>query len=486
MNRSSFKKNNFIVTALVFSLIGCYGEFGIHSVSNAQAMTLKTMPSTGQARPSGFPDFSTIVSQNGAAVVNVSISGTQKTNMVMPNMPQLDPEDPSYQFFRHFQSPMPQNGSPIHGLGSGFIINSDGVILTNAHVVANADEVNVKLTDGREFKAKVIGVDKSSDVAVLKVNAKNLPTVKIGDSTKMRVGEWVLAIGSPYGFDNTATAGIISAKSRSLPDEGYVQFIQTDVAVNPGNSGGPLFNLNGEVVGINSQIYSSNGGYQGLSFAIPIDVAMKVEQQLEKYGHIEHGHFGITIQGVNQALAESFGMKNPTGALIISVDAGSPAAKSGIVPGDVILEFNGKKIVNYNDLPPLVADMKPGLEAKVQLWHNGNSRVISVVAGELKDENVASNVDNLDKGRLGLSVRPLSPEERQQAGVSGGLVVEGSTGPSAKAGIEPGDIILALNGTPIANINQLRSQMIKSSKHIALLVQRGNNKLFVPIELSMS
>lgn len=486
MNRNSLKKNSFIVTALVLSLVTCYGAFGIIEASNAQAVTLKTTPVTTQALPSGFPDFSTIVSQNGAAVVNVSIDGTQKTNMVMPNMPQLDPDDPSYQFFRQFQPSMPQNGTPIHGLGSGFIINPDGVILTNAHVVANADKVNVKLTDRREFRAKVIGVDKSSDVAVLKINAKNLPTVKIGDSTQMRVGQWVLAIGSPYGFDNTATAGIISAKSRSLPDEGYVRFIQTDVAVNPGNSGGPLFNLNGEVVGINSQIYSSNGGYQGLSFAIPIDVAMKVEQQLEKYGHIEHGHFGISIQGVNQALAESFGMKKLAGALVSSVDADSPAAKAGIVPGDVILEFNGKAITNYNDLPPLVGDMKPGLEAKVQLWHNGSSRTVNVVAGELKDESVVSNADNPDKGRLGLSVRPLSPEERQQAGVNSGLVVEKSTGPSANAGIEPGDIILSLNGTPVTNINQLRSQVSKASKHVALLVQRGNNKLFVPIELNMS
>lgn len=482
MNPNSFKKASIMIAAMIFTLMaGC--EKSAHTTPSTQAIPSVSTPAMAPARAFGLPDFSGIVAQNGAAVVNVSISGTQKTNAAAPNLPQLDPDDPFFQFFRQFQIPMPKNGTPIHGLGSGFIIKSDGVILTNAHVVDDADEVTVKLTDGREFKAKVLGVDKASDVAVLKINASNLPTVKIGNSSQMRVGEWVLAIGSPFGFENSATAGIVSAKSRSLPDEGYVPFIQTDVAVNPGNSGGPLFSLNGAVVGINSQIYSRSGGYQGLSFAIPIEIAMKVEQQIEQHGHVEHGRFGIAIQRVNQALAESFGMKKPTGALVSSVDKGSPAAKAGIEPGDVILELNGKTITNYNDLPPLVADMKPGTEARAQLWHNGSARTVTVIVGELKDDKVASNTGNLDKGRLGLSVRPLTPEERQQADVSGGLVVQESSGPAAMAGIEPGDIILSLNGNPVTSVDQLRSLVAKSAKHVALLVQRGDSKLFVPIEL---
>jgi serine protease Do len=263
-----------------------------------------------------LPNFADIAAEQGAAVVNISVSGTAKGAARMPGFPQLDPNDPFYEFFRRFQMPTPQREVPTHGLGSGFIVSSDGVVLTNAHVVINADEVMVKLTDKREFKAKVVGMDKLSDVAVLKIDATGLPTVKIGDPEHSRVGEWVIAIGSPFGFENTVTAGIISAKSRSLPNEGYVPFLQTDVAVNPGNSGGPLLNMNGEVIGINSQIYSQSGGYQGLSFAIPIDVAMKVERQLVDHGKVAHGRLGVVIQEVNQQLADTFGMSKPTGALI--------------------------------------------------------------------------------------------------------------------------------------------------------------------------
>ncbi|OIQ86748.1 putative periplasmic serine endoprotease DegP-like precursor [mine drainage metagenome] len=483
MHLDSFKPRTVIAGSLAIAFMAGYGISGTQLITSALAITPSTAPATAPGRPSGFPDFSTIVARNGAAVVNISISGTQKAAMVTPSMPQTDPDDPAYQFFRHFQLPMPQSGSPVHGTGSGFIINPDGVILTNAHVVADATDVTVKLTDGREFKARVLGMDKQSDVAVLKIDARNLPSVKIGDSTQTRVGDWVLAIGSPFGFENSATAGIVSAKSRSLPDEGYVSFIQTDAAVNPGNSGGPLFNLDGEVVGINSQIYSRSGGYQGLSFAIPIDVAMKVEQPLEKQGHVEHGHFGVTIQGVDQSLADSFGMKKPAGALVSAVESGSAAAKAGIVPGDVILEFNGKPVTHYNDLPPLVADLKPGTEAKVMVWHNGATQALKVVVGGLKDDAVAASAGHPDQGRLGLLVRPLTPGERKQAEVSGGLVVEESSGPASMAGIESGDIILALNGTPVTSTDQLHSLVAKSARHVALLVQRGNDKLFVPIDL---
>jgi len=262
-----------------------------------------------------------------------------------------------YQFFRHFGGPQQRGEGPTRGQGSGFIVSADGTILTNAHVVDGADEVNVKLTDKREFKAKVLGMDKASDVAVLKIDAKNLPVVTNGSAANARVGDWVLAIGSPFGFENSATAGIVSAKSRSLPDGGYVPFIQTDVAVNPGNSGGPLFNMKGEVIGINSQIYSRNGGYQGLSFAIPIEVAMNVEQQIVAHGKVQHGRLGVSIQEVNQSLADSFGLKTTAGALVGTVEKDSPAAKAGLESGDIILGVNGTDIGSANELPVIIANM---------------------------------------------------------------------------------------------------------------------------------
>ena len=319
---------------------------------------------------------------------------------------------------------------------------------------------------------------------MLKIDAKNLPAVRIGDSLHIRVGEWVLAIGSPFGFENSATAGIVSAKSRSLPDEGYVPFIQTDVAINPGNSGGPLFDLNGDVVGINSQIYSQSGGYQGLSFAIPIDVAMKVEKKLEQHGHIDHGRLGVTIQEVNQALAESFGMKLPVGALVSSVEKGSAAEHAGIVSGDVILELNGKSIEHSNDLPPLVADLLPGSEANVTLWRSGGRHNVTVRVGKITVNEVVANSSEAGTGRLGLEVRPLSSTEKKEAGIDNGLIVQHSTGAAAKAGIQAGDIIVALNGTNISGIGQLKELVAKSNRHIALLILRGDSKIFVPIDLS--
>ena len=326
-----------------------------------------------------LPDFAEIARLQGPAVVNISVSGSVKTGFSgFPGFPQMDPSDPFYEFFRRFQSPAPQNSVPTHGLGSGFIVDSNGTILTNAHVVSDADEVIVKLTDKREFKAKVIGIDKPSDVAVLRIAANDLPTVKIGDPQHARVGEWVIAIGSPFGFENTVTAGIISAKSRSLPDEGYVPFLQTDVAINPGNSGGPLFNMNGEVIGINSQIYSRSGGYQGLSFAIPINVAMKVEQQLLDHGKVSRGRLGVLVQEMDQQLADTFGLDKPAGALVSSVEKNSPAEKAGIEPGDVILKFNGKEISRSADLPPLVSELSPGTAATIELWRKGKTKTITM------------------------------------------------------------------------------------------------------------
>jgi len=402
----------------------------------------------------------------------------------VPQFPGMDPHDPFFQFFRQFPWAAPQNQVPTHGLGSGFIVSPDGVILTNAHVVDDASEVTVKLTDKREFQAKVIGSDKQSDIAVIKIDAKDLPVVKLGSASGVKVGEWVLAIGSPYGFENSVTSGIVSAKSRSLPDESYVPFIQTDVAINPGNSGGPLFNMKGEVIGINSQIYSRTGGYQGLSFAIPINVAVKVKDQLQQYGKVSRGRLGIVIQEVNQQLADSFGLKTPSGALVSSVEEGGPAAKAGLKSGDVILKFDGKDISRSAELPARVADIKPGTKATLQVWRSGATKNVEVTVGEMKDAKVASAAAPGEAhGRLGLAVRPLTPEERQQVG-SKGLVVEGVSGPAARAGIQAGDVVLSVNGAPVQSVEQLRAQVEKSGKTVALLVQREDTKIFVPVDLS--
>lgn len=434
-----------------------------------------------------LPDFSAIVEQNGPAVVNISVTGkAQKTAFEMENEqgPGMDPNDPFFQFFRQFRMPHQQNNVPTRGLGSGFIISPDGVVLTNAHVVDGASEVIVKLTDRREFKAKVMGVDKGSDIAVLKIAAKDLPTVRLAASDEVKVGEWVLAIGSPFGFENSATSGIVSAKSRSLPDESYIPFIQTDVAVNPGNSGGPLFNMKGEVIGINSQIYTRSGGYQGVSFAIPTSVVLSVKDQLLEHGSVSRGRLGVTIQNVNQALAESFGLKKASGALVSSVEEDGPAAKAGIKAGDVILKYNGKEVATSADLPVMVSTTRPNSVAKLEVMRNGSTHNIDVTLAQIKNDKVADNDDGSgDHGRLGVSVRKLTPEEQKQVGAHGGVLVQDATGAAASAGIQPGDVILSLNGTPVSSGEQLKSLLAKSGKHIALLVQREDQKMFVPVEL---
>ncbi|MBM4201724.1 MAG: Do family serine endopeptidase, partial [Gammaproteobacteria bacterium] len=413
----------------------------------------------------------------------ISVSGMAQVRADGPSP--FGGEDPFSEFFRRFQPPIPQGDAPqAKGMGSGFVIRPDGLILTNAHVVDGASEVTVKLTDKREFPAKIIGIDKPTDLALLKIDAKDLRAVKLGNPEHTGVGDWVVAIGSPFGFENTVTAGIVSAKSRSLPEEGYVPFLQTDVAVNPGNSGGPLFNLQGEVIGINSQIYSRTGGYQGLSFAIPIDVALKVEQQLVEHGKVRRGKLGIGIQDVNQALADSFGMERPAGALVVSVQTDGPGARAGIEPGDVITRLDGRPIQSSAELPPLVADLKPGSEGRLTIWRNGASRELAVRVGALEElADAAEPAAEAPKGRLGLAVRPLTPEETQHAEVPGGLVVEQVAGPAAKAGVRRGDVVLAVNGQAVRDAEQLRALTERAGKYLALLVQRGEARLFVPLEL---
>jgi len=441
-------------------------------------------PGTVQPRPSvALPGFSQIVAQSGPAVVNISVT-QDPAKAKSEDGPQLSPDDPMFEFFRRFGMPVPQERMPRHGQGSGFIVSRDGTILTNAHVIDGAAEVTVKLTDRREFKAKVVGSDPLTDVAVLKIEATDLPVVRIGKADALGVGEWVVAIGSPFGFENSVTAGIVSAKSRSLPDDARVPFIQTDVAVNPGNSGGPLLDLNGNVVGINSQIYSRTGGYMGLSFAIPIDLAMQVKDQLVRYGKVSHGRIGVSIQEVNQALAQSFGLDSPRGALVASVEPGSPADKAGIKVGDVILSMDGKPVVRIGELTARVSARKPGEQATLQVWRDGAERKIEITVGEMQTEKVAlGEKGGSEHAKLGVVVRPLAKDERRAAQVDGGLVVEDVDGAAERAGLRPGDIILSANGESVSSVEALRAKVAKADRNVALLVQRDGNRLFVPVQV---
>jgi serine protease Do len=394
-------------------------------------------------------------------------------------MPQFGPDSPFYEFFRHFGMPVPRGDIPQRGVGSGFIVSAEGLILTNAHVVEGATEVVVKLTDKREFKAKVVGSDPQTDIALLRIDARDLPTVKLGDAKDVRVGEWVVAIGSPYGFENTVTAGIVSATSRALPDGTYVPFIQTDVAVNPGNSGGPLFNLKGDVIGINAQIYSGTGGYQGLSFAIPVDVAAKVMDQLAQHGGHARAHRRHD-QGIEPPPSRLARCRERMGA----PSTRGPAAKAGIETGDVILKVDGKSIANSRELPVAIADMKPGSTARIEIWRKGAARELAVTVGELQPVKAAMTPAGAkQQGRLGVAVRGLTPEERKQTGVSGGVMVEDAGGPAGKAGVQPGDIILSVNSAPVKDVEQLRGLISMAGKSVALLLQRNDAKIFVPVEL---
>ncbi len=461
-----------LLAAAIIAVSLVYVRRGDAPVPAAHAVA--TLPAPTVAHRAGLPDFSAIVERYGPAVVNISTTGTMKQSVA------LQDDTGPFELFHRFGIPAPSPEVRVHGLGSGLIIGADGLILTNAHVIDGGKEIVVRLSDKREFPATVLGADKATDIAVLRIAAAGLPVVQTGDPGRTRVGEWVLAIGSPFGFDQTATAGIVSAKSRSLPDGDYVPFLQTDVAVNPGNSGGPLFNLDGQVIGINSQILSRSGGYEGLSFAIPIDVAIKVKDQIVAQGKVTRGRLGVAIQSVDQALADSFRLPRPAGALVSSVVPDSPAARAGLAVGDVIMKLNGQDIASSADLPPRVGDLQPGSVAHLDIWRQGQSRNVAVTVGD--SDSIVAGTDTGLPLRLGLTLRPLTRGEHRRLGMDGGLLVEDVTDPAASAGIAAGDLIVAANGTPVASVDQLRTVVAKAGKHIALLIQRGEDRLFIPID----
>ncbi len=419
-------------------------------------------------------------------MVNIGTSRTVGDAELEPEIPELSPDDPLSEFFRRFAPPGPPEYQ-ARNLGSGFIISDDGYILTNAHLIADMGEATVRLLDKREFKAKVIGVDQRTDLALIKIDAKALRQVTIGDPSKLEVGEWVAAIGSPFGFENSVTAGIVSAKGRVLPGESYVPFIQTDVAVNPGNSGGPLFNLRGEVVGINSMIYSGSGGYMGLSFAIPIDVAMKVAAELRAHGKVIRGFLGVRIQEMTPDLAVSFGLKNAVGALVVLVEKPSPAEKAGFMVGDIILKVDGKAIEASNDLLQVIAGAAPGASVKFEVWRRGAVRELTATLGEVPAERpyTAAEPQERRANRLGLVLTELTQSQREDLAIAGGLLVRRVSGAALKAGIQQGDVILALNDTRVERVgdfNKLLGQAAPGSS-IALLVLRRGNLLYVPVRV---
>ena len=437
-----------------------------------------TAPGAGQV------DFAAIAQANGAAVVNISVSGTRRVGL------QGEGSRPGISPFG-FPFPFPDGGEAprndiVRGQGSGFIVDKDGVILTNAHVVDGASRVTVKLPDRREFQARVLGTDPMTDVAVLKIEAKDLPTVPLGSEKDLRVGDWVLAIGSPYGFENTATVGVVSAKGRSLPDESYVPFIQTDAAINPGNSGGPLFNAKGQVVGINSQIFSHTGGYQGLAFSIPIDVALKVKDQIVKTGQAQHARLGVAAQDVNQPLAESFGLDAPRGALVAQVEPGSPADKAGLRSGDVILRVGKDPVERIADLPLLVGQAAPGERVEIGYWRDGREAKTSVELASAADPRTASAKGDGAAGsehKLGLMLRPLSEPERRASGARQGLVIEDVTGAAELAGVQAGDLLVGINGKPVNTVDEVKAEARQAKQSIALQLMRDGATLFVPLRV---
>ncbi|BEV70556.1 MULTISPECIES: DegQ family serine endoprotease [unclassified Paludibacterium] len=445
-----------------------------------------------------LPDFTQLVERAGPAVVNIQAvrngpAGEEESTDAGGQ------DDPFFDFFKRFMpNPYDQGSegqdqqapSDSISFGSGFVISQDGYIMTNAHVVQGGNPIKVVMTDKREFKAKLVGLDKRTDVALLKIDASSLPVVKVGDPDQLKPGEWVAAIGAPFGFENSVTAGIVSAKGRSLPDETYVPFIQTDVAINPGNSGGPLFNLRGEVVGINSQIYSRSGGFMGISFAIPINLAMNVADQIKVKGKVSRGQLGVSIQEMTQELAQSFGLSQPRGALVVRVEPQSPAARAGVHPGDVILQLDDKTITSSKDLPQVVGSMKPGSKVKLRIWRKGSEVQLFATLGELSNDTAAQPATEPNQpqsyqfGKLGLVVSEIPPAQLAQIGLRGGLLVEKVKGLAARSGLMGGDVIIGVNQTEVTTIKGFEQALSSAHGNIALLVRRMSDTLYVPLKLN--
>jgi serine protease Do len=443
--------------------------------------------------------MTSIAAQFSPAVVNISVRGTRKVSTAA-DAPGVDGGDASgsqdgdamRDFLRRFQQRFgglpPQMQMPVRGEGSGFIVSSDGVILTNAHVVSDAEEVVVKLTDRREFRAKVLGSDKMTDIAVLKIEATHLPATSLSPPTPLRVGEWVMAIGSPFGFESSVTAGVISATRRSLPGDGSVPFIQTDAAINPGNSGGPLINMHGEVVGINSQIFTLSGGYQGLSFAIPIDVALRIEKQILSTGQVHHARLGVSVQEVDQTLAESFKLERPAGALVNEVEKDSAAERAGLASGDVVLAFNGRPIELAGDLSANVSLAQPGDQVEIAVWRQGARQTLHAQLGDAVTHTTPPTPTKVAAApnpvlRFGLLLSPPKPEGQHAPGLASGLLVEGVSGAAEHAGVQPGDVLLAINAKPVTSIDQAGFEATRSDKSVALLVLRDGMKIYIALRL---
>ncbi|WP_215782162.1 MULTISPECIES: DegQ family serine endoprotease [unclassified Paludibacterium] len=443
------------------------------------------------ADAASLPDFTQIVTAEGPAVVNISTSRIER--QASNALPDALANDPFFEFFRRFAPPQMRERE-VGSLGSGFIISADGYVLTNAHVVSKAEKITVTLTDKREFKAKLIGADSRTDVALLKIDGSKLPVVKLGKASSLQVGQWVLAIGSPFGLDNSVTSGIVSALGRQLPDDNYVPFIQTDAAVNPGNSGGPLFNMKGEVVGINSQILSRSGGFMGISLAIPIDVALEVADQLKANGKVSRGRIGVQLQPLSKELAQSFGLSRADGVLIARIEPDSPAARAGLRVGDIITGVNQQAITNTGDLQRVIGMAKPGSRFNLQVWRDKASRQITVVSEELKDQpdqddqsgndnNAKPNGSDRNLGQIGLVVSPLNAAQRQQLGVGFAVVVRAVSAGSARAGLVPGDVIVGIGGEKLSSVKQLEAAIKSGKGSIALQVLREGNLMFIAIAL---
>ncbi len=479
-----------IAAGLGAGLATGYSHFDTQAMATAQAAApaAMTAPAVAATAAANLPDFTVLVERASPSVVNISTVQTAKRGV--SGIEDLDEDSPYYEFFKRFGIPVPNgpgNGPQpeLRGLGSGFIVSPDGYIVTNAHVVDGASEVTVKLTDRREFTAKVIGADKRTDIALIKIDAKGLTALDINAKPAIKRGEWVIAIGSPFGFDSSVSAGVISGVHRALPNGQMVPFIQTDVAVNPGNSGGPLLNAAGQVVGVNSQIYSRSGGYMGLSFAIPADIAAKVADQLRTTGKVQHGRLGVGIQGMDQSLAQSFGLPDSSGALVGTVEKDSPAEKAGMKAGDVIRSIDGVAMVDSTDVTSRVGNAAPGTKLAIEVWRDRKPVTVTATVGTLDDAKVAkADTDKGEpKGKLGVAVRPLTPEE-QKAGGKKGLVVEQAGGAAARAGVQPGDLIVGVGSTKVTTIDELKTQVDKAGKTVALLIEREGRQIYVPVRIS--